>query len=93
MNPKLTLYSRADCCLCDEMKDAVRQVAAKITLNFEVIDVDSSAQLKREYGAQVPLLFINGKKAFKYRVSAKQLEQRLRRRSLWARWGLANKGR
>ena len=92
MNPKLTLYSRTDCCLCDEMKDAVRQAAAKIALDFEVIDVDGSAQLREEYGAQVPVLFINGKKAFKYRVKVKQLEQRLERCALWARWGLANNG-
>lgn len=92
MNPKLTLYSRADCCLCDEMKDVVRQVAAKIALDLEEIDVDSSAQLKEQYGSEVPVLFINGKKAFKYRITAKQLERRVTRRALWARSGPVNQG-
>ncbi|HEX9786484.1 MAG TPA: glutaredoxin family protein [Candidatus Binatia bacterium] len=92
MNSKLTLYSRADCCLCDEMKNAVRQVAAKIPLDFEEIDVDGSAPLKEKYGAEVPVLFIDGRKAFKYRVTANQLEQRLARRRPWARFGLAKRG-
>jgi hypothetical protein len=72
MNSKLVLYSRADCCLCEEMKDAIRQVAAKIPLDLEEIDVDSSTQLKERLGDEVPVLFIDGRKAFKYKVAAKE---------------------
>ena len=89
MSCKLVLYSRADCCLCEEMKNAIRQVAAKIPLELEEIDVDGSVPLKERFGDQVPVLFIDGRKAFKYRVTTKQLEQRLARRALWARFGLA----
>ena len=74
------------------MKDAIRLVAAKIPLDLEEIDVDSSAQLKEEFGDQVPVLFIDGRKAFKYRVTAKELERRLRRGALWARLPLARRG-
>ena len=74
------------------MKDAIRQVAAKIPLELEEIDVDRSAQLKEEFGDQVPVLFIDGRKAFKYRVTAKELEKRVSRRALWTRLGLAKKG-
>ena len=74
------------------MKDAIRLVAAKIPLDLEEIDVDSSAQLKEEFGDQVPVLFIDGRKAFKYRVTAKALEGRLRRGALWARLPLARRG-
>ena len=89
---KLTLYSRADCCLCDEMKAAIRQVTAKLPLELQEIDVDSDAQLKQLYGDEVPVLFIDGRKAFKYRVTAKQLKRRLARRSLWQWLGLAKSG-
>jgi glutaredoxin len=92
MNSKLVLYSRADCCLCDEMKDAIRQVAAKIPLDLEEVDVDSSPQLKDQFGDEVPVLFIDGRKAFKYRVAAKELEKRVGRGALWTRLGLAKKG-
>lgn len=92
MNSKLVLYSRADCCLCEEMKDAIRQVSAKIPLHLEEIDVDSSAQLKEQFGDEVPVLFIDGRKAFKYKVTAMELEKRVGRRGLWMRLGGIKKG-
>ncbi|MGH7853567.1 MAG: glutaredoxin family protein [Candidatus Binatia bacterium] len=88
MNSQLILYSRADCCLCEEMKEAIRRVAAKLPLHLEEIDVDSAAQLKDQFGDEVPVLFIDGRKAFKYKVTAKELEKRVRRRTLWTRLGL-----
>jgi glutaredoxin len=92
MTPRLVLYSRADCCLCAEMKETIRQVAGKIPLEIEEIDVDGSAELREEFGAEVPVLFINGRKAFKYRVTAKELARRLSGRTFWRRWGSARKG-
>ena len=77
MSHRLVLYSRSDCCLCDEMKTIVRQVGQKTSLDVEEIDVDSSADLREKYGEEVPVLFINGRKAFKYRLTAKQLSTRL----------------
>jgi glutaredoxin len=85
MNPKLTLYSRKDCCLCDEMKAVVRQVATKIPLDFEEIDVDGLPELRDKFGNEVPVLFIDGRKAFKHRVTEKALANRLRKHD-WARF-------
>ena len=81
MKPKLTLYSRQACGLCDEMKEVVRAVALKIPLEMEEIDVDRSNELRETFGNEVPVLFINGRKAFKYRVTIKELKKRLMRRS------------
>lgn len=86
MKRRLTLYSRAGCCLCDEMKDTILRVAARLPLELEEIDVDSSALFKEKYGAEVPVLFIDGRKAFKYRVTESQLQRRLMRRQLGWRW-------
>ena len=70
------------------MKDTIRQVATKIPLDLEEINVDSSAELKEQFGDEVPVLFIDGRKAFKYRVTAKELEKRVGRRALWTRLGV-----
>jgi len=77
MKVKLTLYSRQDCCLCDEMKLVIGAVALKIPIQLEEIDVDRCGELREKFGNEVPVLFINGRKAFKYRVTAKELEKRL----------------
>jgi len=78
MNHRLTLYSRRDCCLCEEMKAVIRQVASRVLLLVEEIDVDTSLELQELYGDEVPVLFINDRKAFKYRVTRKELEKKLR---------------
>jgi glutaredoxin len=79
MNHKLTLYSREDCCLCDEMKAIIREVALTIPLELEVIDVDDSVALREKFGAEVPVLFVDGRRAFKYRVTKDELERQLER--------------
>lgn len=61
------------------MKAAVRETAGSISLDVEEIDVDSADELKERYGSEVPVLFINGRKAFKYRVTVKELRERLMR--------------
>jgi glutaredoxin len=76
---RLTLYSRKDCCLCDEMKASIHAAGRKVPVDLVEIDVDTSRELVERYGAEVPVLLINGRKAFKYRVTARELEQRLRR--------------
>jgi glutaredoxin len=85
MNAKLTLYTRKDCCLCDEMKDVVRRVSRKIPIDLDEIDVDGLPELRDEFGNEVPLLFIDGRKAFKYRVTEKALANRLKKHG-WARF-------
>ena len=79
MKPELLLYSRRDCCLCTEMKRVIQLVAERIPLTIVEVDVDGSADLAREYGNDVPVLFVNGRKAFKHRASEKELAKRLRR--------------
>jgi hypothetical protein len=78
MNWRLTLYTRADCCLCDEMKAVVQRVAEKMPLMIEEIDVDSTPDLQRQYGHEVPVLLINGRKAFKFRTTVQDLHKRLK---------------
>ena len=78
MSQKLILYSRRDCCLCEEMKAVIRRVASRVALQLEEIDVDTSPELQERYGNEVPVLFIDERKAFKYRVTRKELEKKLR---------------
>ena len=78
MRRQVTLYTREDCSLCEEMKGVVREVAAEIPLEVEEVDVDRDPDLRERLGSEVPVLFINGRKAFKYRVAARELKRKLR---------------
>jgi len=71
----LTLYSRPGCHLCDEMKDVVRRVAQSVPLTLEEIDISTSRELEDQYGLEIPVLFVEGKKAAKYRVREEELRR------------------
>ena len=88
MMPKLTLYSRKDCCLCAEMKAVIDEIAAKIPVEIDEIDIDQSPELRAQFAEEIPVLCIDGRKAFKFRVTKKQLQTRLRRHShrSYLRW-------
>jgi hypothetical protein len=58
------------------MKAVVRRVSGKIPLDLDEIDVDGLPELRDEFGNEVPLLFIDGRKAFKYGVTEKALANR-----------------
>jgi hypothetical protein len=55
------------------------------------VNIAKEATLLAQYETEIPVVFINGRKAFKYRVDAKKFIQRLqhaqgsRQRQLWQR--------
>jgi hypothetical protein len=62
------------------MKAVIRKVGATRPLTLKEIDIDSVPELRERYGAEVPVLFIDGRKAFKYRLTATQLEKKLKKK-------------
>lgn len=85
MSLRLTLLTRHGCGLCDEMAAVVVAVAAPFAATVESVDVDGDAELRQRHGHEVPVLLINGRKAFKFRVGEAELRRRLRaeRRRAW----------
>jgi hypothetical protein len=59
------------------MKEVIGKVAAWIPLALTEIDVDGAPELKDLYGSEVPVLFVNGRKMFKYRVTPRELRKKL----------------
>jgi hypothetical protein len=55
-----------------------------VPLQVTVVDVGTSLDLTRRFGHEVPVLFLDGRKAFKYRVTAGALRRRLWR-AQWER--------
>jgi hypothetical protein len=76
---ELTLYSRADCELCREMEEVVAQELARFPARLDKIDIGGNPDLEERFGQEVPVLFVNGRKAFKYRCTARELRKRLSR--------------
>lgn len=77
--PPIVIYTRRDCGLCHEAADVIAPVARRRGIPVELVDVDRDAELVRLYGEEVPVVFVNGRKAFKYRVDVAKLEALLER--------------
>jgi glutaredoxin len=78
MRPRVTLYTRVGCCLCDDAKDEIAQARRRAEFDLEVIDIDSDPRLRAAYNHEIPVIAINGQKAFRYHVKAAELLARLR---------------
>jgi hypothetical protein len=79
----LTIYSRPRCHLCDEMKAVVRRVVHSVAapITIEEFDISTDPELEAQYGVEIPVLLVDGKKAAKYRVSEQELTRMLLDRS------------
>ena len=74
---RVVLYGKADCPLCDEMKAVVTRVRDEIPFTLEVVDIAGDPALLAAYGVEIPVLVIDGRKAFKHRVEERALRRRL----------------
>ncbi len=66
--PEVTLYTRQGCHLCDEVKAVLARARRRADFTLREVDIDSDPALLAEYNDQVPVVAINGRKAFKYHL-------------------------
>ncbi|HZQ92944.1 MAG TPA: glutaredoxin family protein [Terriglobales bacterium] len=78
--PQVLLYSRRGCHLCEIVKESLNKLSRRGGFTWSEVDVDSDDDLRRRYNDEVPVVFINGRKAFKYRMDEKEFLKRLEAR-------------
>lgn len=76
---EVVLFSRPDCCLCHEALEVLQRVRARRGFALRECDVDESEETRRLYGEEIPVVLVDGRKAFKYRVDPVKLERLLDR--------------
>ena len=69
MIPEVVIYSRRGCHLCDAAEAIVREVNKEIPFDLKVIYIDGNATLEKEYGEEVPVTLINGKRHDYFKVN------------------------
>jgi len=77
--PKLTLYGKPGCHLCDDARRAVERATAGRDLVLEHVDVSRDPTLNARYGQRIPVLEIDGEMAFELFIDAGVLQRRLDR--------------
>ena len=74
---EVIVYSRKGCHLCEIVKESLVKLHKRGGFNWREIDVDSNAEVRRLYNDEVPVVFINGRKAFKYRMDEQEFLRKL----------------
>jgi len=74
---QVIVYSRKGCHLCEIVKESLVKLHKRGGFDWREVDVDSDAELRRQYNDQVPVVFINGSKAFKYRMDEQEFLRKL----------------
>lgn len=76
--PRVTLYTRRGCHLCEDAKHEIQAAGARDEYTFDEIDIDTDASLVARYGLEIPVVQINGTTVFKYRLTAREFLHQLR---------------
>ncbi|MBI5560711.1 MAG: glutaredoxin family protein [Deltaproteobacteria bacterium] len=77
--PVVEVYAKRGCCLCKEVKKMIGRVNGEIPFFFKEVDISTDDDLFRRYNDHVPTVYINGKKAFKFRVDETEFRKRVRK--------------
>jgi len=77
----VTLYTRSGCCLCDDVKKAIVEARRQAEFEYREIDIDADPRLRRLYNDEVPVVEIDGRRAFRYRMTSSELLKELAARA------------
>jgi glutaredoxin len=74
---QVVVYSRKGCHLCEIVKETLGKLQRRGGFTWQDVDVDSDEQLRRQFTDEVPVVFIDGRKAFKYRMDEREFLRKL----------------
>lgn len=73
------MYSRPGCGLCDEAREEIEAVRARVRFGFTEVDISGDDALELEYGIRIPVVLVDGRELAEIRVSRSELEKAVRR--------------
>jgi hypothetical protein len=76
----LLIYSRRDCSLCERMEAGVRALAGPAAA-IRIVEIDDDPELVRRYGADIPVLCLDGEVVCRHFLDADRLAAALAQQS------------
>jgi hypothetical protein len=75
--PRVVVYHAAGCHLCERALDVVAQAHEELDFTLELVDIGGDAALESVYREWIPVVEIDGARAFTYFVLPDALRARL----------------
>jgi glutaredoxin len=73
----VTLYSRPGCHLCEDARTVVERVCVDLGEGFVEISIDDDPALADEYGEEIPVTLVDGRRHDFWRVDETRLRTAL----------------
>ena len=73
----IEVMTKKDCALCDDAKEIIEQVIAELPAELKMTDIESDLELFERYKEKIPVVLINGKESFLYKVHPITLRKKL----------------
>ncbi len=74
---EVVVYSKPGCCLCDEVKAKLRKLQQAHEFAWREINILEDAEAFAKFKEEIPVIFIQGRKAFKFHLDEKEFLRRL----------------
>jgi glutaredoxin len=74
---EVVVYSKPGCHLCDIVKVQLETLRASHAFNLREVNILEDHEARQQFELEIPVVFINGKKAFKYYLDEKQFLRKL----------------
>lgn len=78
VTPRVTLYGKPGCHLCDEARDVIARVCADLGVEWAEVDITSDDELYRRFWEQIPVTFVDGEQHDFWKVDEARLRAALR---------------
>jgi Glutaredoxin-like domain (DUF836) len=73
----VVLYGRPGCCLCDDAREVIERVRARVPFALSERDIEADEALHRAYLERIPVVSIDGVERFELFVPESELESAL----------------
>lgn len=74
---RVTVYSKPDCHLCEDVHTLLVRVRQEIPFQLDEIDISTDQALFERYQAKIPVVLLDGKERFWYRINERRFRQEL----------------
>ena len=73
----MILYSKPDCPLCDEARQALGRVRGRVAFDLDELDITTDGELEARLRERIPVIALDGEELFDFHVDEEALERRL----------------
>lgn len=80
--PRVTLFTKVDCPLCDEAKAVLQQARGRVPFDLELVDIEVDREYYEAYKWEIPVVHVDGRLAFKHHLDLEKVVTRLERAGL-----------